>query len=461
VFFVSVGMLIDPETLRQHALPIAIITVATIVGKVITTAVGALISGQSLRYSVQAGMSLAQIGEFSFIIAGLGMSLKVTSEFLYPIAISVSAITTFTTPYLIKSADKAVSALENNVPQRWLKSLERFRVASNSVTRTSDWKVFVRRSALVMVTNGVIVTSLFLLVAKYVSPELEKQLGSRVAHPLSLLLAFIVSAPFIWAMTFGRIGGKARRTLWETRRFAAPLLMIEIARWVVTIAICGLLSTRIVSAGVALSAVALAVIVLIFVLSRRVGTVYHWLESRFVLNLNEKEEATKSTALPALAPWDAHLVELHISPESPLIGKKLSDLMIRERYGVSIALIKRGRKVIPAPGRDDQLYPGDILQVIGSDEQIPKFKADCETSDTGAASVETIDHALQYILVKEDDFFAKKTIRNCGLREATQGLVVGIEKQGKRTLNPDSSLVIEPGDGLWIVGNRELMMGFQ
>lgn len=456
VFFVSVGMLIDPEMLVQHALPILVITAATVLGKLITTTIGALISGQSLRHSVQAGMSLAQIGEFSFIIASLGVSLKVTSDFLYPIAVSVSAVTTFTTPYLIQSADKVVLVLESHLPQSWLRSLERFRIASTSVTRTDDWKNFLKMSVPIIAANCVIVVALFLLVSEFVNPWLETQLGSRIAPPLSLMVAFIVSAPFLWAMAFRRVGGKSARTLWNARRFAAPLFMFEMARWITAVTVCGLLSIRIVSAGTVLGTIALVVIFSLLFLSRHLKSVYQWLERRFIFNLNEKDEATKSTALPALAPWDSHLIEIQVSPESPLIGNKLSDLMIRERFGVTIALIKRGRIVIPAPGRDDMLYPDDKLQVIGSDEQITRFKKECDASDidrgTGA-----MDYVLKYILVSKDNLFANQSIRNCGLREATQGLVVGIEKQGKRILNPDSSTIIEPGDGLWIVGNRHLM----
>ncbi|HTH49481.1 MAG TPA: cation:proton antiporter, partial [Candidatus Limnocylindria bacterium] len=117
VFFVAIGMLIDPKMLLSYAWPIAAITVVVIVGKVLTCSFGTFIAGNDTRTSLRVGMGLAQIGEFSFIIASLGLSLKVTSDFLYPIAVTVSALTTLTTPYLIRSADGLVSWFDRSAPR--------------------------------------------------------------------------------------------------------------------------------------------------------------------------------------------------------------------------------------------------------------------------------------------------------------------------------------------------------
>lgn len=458
IFFVSVGMLINPYVLYEYAFPILLITLATIVGKFLTTSLGALLSGQSLRHSVQAGMSLAQIGEFSFIIASLGLNLKVTSEFLYPIAISVSAITTFTTPYLIKSADSIVKLLENQLPEKWLSSLEKFRLASNSVTQTNNWGHLVKASFLKIFTNGIMISFIFLIVAKNIDPWLETKIDNiEEAHLISLLIAFICSSPFLWALTFGRLGGESASILWSEKKYRAPLLVFEITRWMISIVLCAFLSSLIISASAVIMVVSLLVVIGTFVLSRYFKKVYQWLENRFVHNLNEKELALKTKELPPLAPWDHYLVELRVSSDSMLIGKKFSDLMIREKFGVSIALIQRGRQRIPAPGRDDVLYPADILQVIGKDEQINQFKKACENADLDLTNSGNIEYVLRPIVVDTNVNFVNKSIRECGIREATQGLVVGIEKNGKRTLNPDSATIIEVGNILWVVGNQKLL----
>jgi CPA2 family monovalent cation:H+ antiporter-2 len=458
IFFVSVGMLIDPSILTKHALPILVITLVTVFGKLITTTLGSLLAGQSLRHSVQAGMSLAQIGEFSFIIAGLGLSLKVTSDFLYPIAICVSAITTFTTPYLIRSSDTVVQLLEKNLPKRWLEALEKFRSASATVAQTSDWQIFIRKSIIKMTANAVVVIALFLMVSEFVLPWLGiRDWNSGPVQYISLLLAFILAAPFMWAIVGGRFGGEAANALWSSRRFTGPLFVFEMFRWIFSIVLLATLAIRIVPPGMAIVAVCLFVLVTVYLRPKYFEHIYMLIESRFVVNLREKETSQIQKLLPTLAPWDSHIAELKMSSNSALVGIKLSELTIRERFGVTIALISRGSRIIPAPGRNDVLYPGDILQVIGSDEQISHFKKECEAMSDEVTEMHGLIYGLQSIYIKKTSPYAYKSIRDCGLREDTHGLVVGIEKNGQRKLNPDSATIIEPSDVLWVVGDKSLM----
>lgn len=456
IFFVSVGMLIEPKVLIDYAFPIAVITCATIIGKFLTTTAGALVSGQSLRHSVQAGLSLAQIGEFSFIIAALGLSLKVTSDFLYPIAISVSAVTTFTTPYLIRSADRAVLLLEGVLPGSWLKGLERFRQASAGVSHMGEWRNFLRKSLLKMIANGAVVVAVYILVSRYIWPSLNMLTeDAALANVMGLVVAFFCSIPFIWGFAFGSAKPLFGGAL-DEQAYRSPLAVIAAARWLAALTLVAILTRQFVVSGLIAVSVSLSLVFLVFLLSSYIEEVYLSLERRFISNLNAREEGLKARGMPPLAPWDSHLAELRVSPESPMAGKTLSETTLRERFGVTVALIERGRKKIPAPGRKEVLYPGDTLQVIGNDEQIHHFKQEVEWV-AAADEMESFDYALRPILVKAEANFANKTIRDCGLREATRGLVVGIEKAGRRTLNPDSSTKIEPGDVLWIVGDRDLL----
>lgn len=453
IFFVSVGMLINPDILVSYAIPILVITFATIIGKFWTTTFGALLAGQSLRHSVQAGMSLAQIGEFSFIIASLGLNLNVTSDFLYPIAISVSAITTFTTPYLIRSADHVINLIETKLPLPWVKALETFRTTTTGAE--SDWPILVRKAVLKIFANSVVMTSIFLLVVFYLNPWLEDQIGqNEFAHALSLVVAFTLSAPFLLAILGRKISSTISLSLGTDGRFVRPLMVFDVLRWAFALTLTAMLASQIVSLGVVILFLCLVLATSIYVYSRYFEKVYTWFESRFVQNLNAKEIEQRHGKLPPLAPWDAHLAELQVAPDSDLVGKKLSENMIRERFGVTVALIERGSRVIPAPGRDEIIFPGDFLQVIGTDEQINQFRIHCDTGTFGLSKSD-IDFVLQPVFVHEGAFYANKSIRECGLREETKGLVVGIEKQGNRTLNPDSSIVIEPGDLLWVVGDAD------
>jgi CPA2 family monovalent cation:H+ antiporter-2 len=461
VFFVSVGMLIDPALLVAYWGPIVAITLALILGKIFAIVFGSLLSGQSLRHSIQTGMSLAQIGEFSFIIAALGLSLKVTSDFLYPIAISVSAITTFTTPYLIRSSDVVVASIEKHLPTRWLRALEIFRRDSTSLTHTSSWRVLVKNSLVIIGANTVVVVAIFLLVDSFVYPWIASQISSPLwTQGSALVLAVLCSAPFLWGIALGRVG-QAEGELWVGGKHRAPLLVFEATRWLFSIALVSVLSLRFVRSNAVLIAVGVVIITLAIVLSRSMGKVYELLRSHFVQNLQEKEIAKSASFVLPIAPWDSHLVGLQVNSSSPLAGKCLSDAKIRERYGVTIALIERGNRVITSPGRNEVLFPGDKLQVIGTDEQITRFKLECQPAETVDVDLSRLDYSLQAIMIDGHMPFANKTIRECGLREATQGLVVGIEKNGRRFLNPDSATVIEPGDVLWVAGNRKLLVSLR
>lgn len=447
VFFVSVGMLFDPHTLRDYWWVVLLLTFVTIVGKAVFSAIGALLSGQSLKYSVQAGMSLAQIGEFSFIIASLGLTLKVTSDFLYPVAIGISIVTTFATPYMIKSADKVHHLLESKLPKRFLLWLHRFSSDPHRVSGMPEWKSLFRSYLGKMGSNGIVVVGIFLLVEKYFSDDSNPYLG--------LTICLALSSVFLWAMAFSKMDEDKIAKLWPHARYKNSILFIELFRRCLAGLLVAFLSMAFVSPVEAvLVAVALGLVVS-FVLSKKLGPLYSWLEGRFVSNLSENEAPKKS--LNSLAPWDAHLVELEVPADSTLVGKTLAEATVREKYGITVALMTRGSKMVPAPNRNQMIFPGDRLGVIGNDEQISQFKTDIERVGAHVKEPEHINYSLGSYFVEETSPFVEKTIRDCGIREKADGLVVGIERAGERILNPDSGMTIKPHDLLWIVGNNEKM----
>jgi CPA2 family monovalent cation:H+ antiporter-2 len=403
VFFVSVGMMIDPHVLVEHFWVILLISFVIIVTKVFGTVMGALLAGQNLKNSVQSGMSLAQIGEFSFIIATLGISLKVTSDFLYPIAVAVSALTTFTTPYLIKNSERFYLYLEAHLPARFLNGLQNYQ---NRVNRQSEHRIFKtlwETYGIKLVLNLVVVIAVFIVVRRYFHPFLENYFADGVALRItSGLIALVLSSPFLVGMFSG---GKAQKR---------P--------------------------------------------THKLGTLYRRIEHRFLSNLeDQKQNTAPEKTLPELAPWDAALIQFKLAPESNFVGKTLSDCMIREQFGVTIALIERGNKKIVTPGRGDLLLPFDILYLIGTDEQLAKIQPVLQPPiDENHAELEKFDHiGLESIRLGADSEYLGKTIRNCGLREVISGLIVGIERNGKRMLNPDSSEELKAQDLLWVVGDRK------
>jgi CPA2 family monovalent cation:H+ antiporter-2 len=456
IFFVSVGMLIDPRILIDYAVPVLIITLATILGKFLSSGLGALISGQPLKTAVQTGMSLAQIGEFSFIIATLGVSLKVTSDYLYPIAVAVSAITTFTTPYLIKASEPFYLFLERTLPKKWVAALQRYSSSTAGITTLSDWKILLRAYITNTVIHSVILVALVFLGSRYLQPFITEHIinGDR-GIIMSLILTLILMAPFIWALSIKRMQRTAYSHLWLNKKYTrGPLIALEVLRIGLGTFFVAFLIFQFYDTFVA-TLIAIAIIIAgIFVFSRKLQSFYDRLENRFLGNLNARQA---QHAQPEILPWDTHLTELIVSPDSVLVGQTLVDLAVREKYGINIALIERGKRMIPTPSRDERLYPHDKVLIIGSDDQLatvkPLFEGQGDPHEEH--DFPKNEMTLQKVVINSQSPIYQQTIRDSGIREKSQGLVVGIERKGIRILNPDSNLVFENEDIVWIVGNHK------
>jgi CPA2 family monovalent cation:H+ antiporter-2 len=455
IFFVSVGMLIDPKVLVDYAVPILIITVATVAGKFLSSGIGALISGQPLKTAVQTGLSLAQIGEFSFIIATLGLTLKVTSDFLYPIAVAVSAITTFTTPYLIQQSEPFYRFLDRILPTKLTAGIARYSTSTAGITTLSDWRVLLRGYTFNTIIHGVILLALVLLGSRYIQPFVTSHLiNGNNGIVLSLVLTFSLMAPFLWALSIRRIQKTAYSHLWLNKKYTrGPLVALEVLRICLGSFFVAFLIYQFYDTFMAIVIALLIIVAALFVFSRKLQDFYDRLEHRFLGNLNARQ---LRDAQPEILPWDSHLTDVTVAPESSVVGKTLVDLAVREKYGINIALIERGRIMIPTPGREERLYPNDKLLIIGTDEQLAAAKEVFEAQDLNEASIfPKKDMTLQKVVINSNSPVYHQTIRDSGIREKTQGLVVGIERDGQRILNPDSNLIFENGDIVWIVGNNK------
>lgn len=451
VFFVSVGMMIDPKVLIEYALPIGLISLAIIAGKIIFTVLGAIVAGQPLKTSVQAGMSLAQIGEFSFIIAALGLTLKVTSEFLYPVSVAAAAVTTFTTPYLIKVSEPFYKFLIKVLPKKWLHAIERYSSSTDEITTLSDWRILLRAYAFNTVIHSVIIISLIFLAGRVIQPFSESTFTNSLhAKVVGTILAFIVISPFLWALSIRRIKRTAYSHLWLNKKFSrGPLIAIEFLRIALGIFFVGLLIYKFFDTWAAISIALPLIVIGMFIFSRKLQAFYDTLEKRFLLNLHAR-------ATPNILPWDTHLTEIVVSPESDVVGKTLVELSLRERYGVNVALIERGRSSIPTPGREERLYPYDRLLLIGTDDELAHMKQllEVETSETITQSIFPANEMrLQKIVVTQLSNIFGLSIRNAGIREHAGALIVGIERGTNKILNPSSEFVFENGDVVWLVGN--------
>jgi CPA2 family monovalent cation:H+ antiporter-2 len=474
VFFVSVGMMIDPQAIVQYRWPVLWITLLTLFGKLFSTTLGALLSGQPLKQSVQVGMSMAQIGEFAFIVATLGLSLGVISDFLFPIAVGASAITTFTTPYMIKFSEPVYDFVVKILPKKWVANLNNYSTSTQHIQAESNWKVVLKSYANITMTNGILLLAIALLAINFLIPFLNTHIeNSFIKSLVGIIVTLGISSPFLWAVMAKRPDNTAYKELWLVNKYnRGPLLVLEVARNIIGVLLIGFWVNTFFSARVALLVAVPIIIIVLFLFSKRIQSFYQRIEGRFLSNLNARErladeekvrnETLKKQFNPQsdLSPWDAHMIGLEVNPHAEYIGKTLAELAWREKYGINIAYIKRGDNLIYAPNRFNRLLPFDGVGIIATDDQMLNFKPVFEE----ASSIEinekgTEDIILQKVVVDQNNRLKGRTIRGSGIRERTNGLVVGIERDKERILNPDSDTIFEWGDIIWIVGEREKIKG--
>ena len=466
VFFVSVGMMIDYEAMITYAWPIFIVTILTIVGKLFSSALGALISGQPLKQSIQVGMSMAQIGEFAFIVATLGLSLGVISDFLFPVAVGVSAITTFTTPYLIKLSEPFYSWLVRVVPPKYIEKINRYSSNTQNIQAENSWKTILTNYVRIIVINGIIIMAIYLLFANFIIPAINDNLESNsLKNIIGNALPVLFILPFLWALMVKRPNSVAYRELWTKTKYSrGPLLIIEIIRFSIGIGILGFFLDRFASTTISFFITIPVAIVLMVIFSNRLNKFYSRIESRFITNLNDRAEmgdaqavttlAGTSNIKESLAAWDVHIIELEVKPLAEYIGKSLVDLQWREKYGINIGYIRRGGKLIHTPDRYQVLMPYDKVGIIATDDQFQIFKEVFDSQEV--IEEENIDHIkLGKILINHHSPKKGLTIQESGIRDKTDGLVIAIRRGDERILNPESSEILQLDDIVWVVGNRK------
>jgi CPA2 family monovalent cation:H+ antiporter-2 len=351
VFFISVGMLINPGLLLDYAVPTAILVLVVIIGKTTFVTLGAVISGQPLKKSLQSGMSLSQIGEFSFIIANLGLSLKVTSGFLYPIAVGVSVITTFATPYMMKASEPLYEWLDKRLPEKWRLYLNRYSTSTETIAQTTHWKEILQSYAQTVILNSVVVIGIILAASRQLADQLHTRVPETfITNSVLFGITFLLISPFLWALIFKRSNRKAYSFIWLSRKYSrGPLLLLELSRVLVAILLTGFLLNSFFDTPTALS-VAGGIMVLGFaIFYQRLQQFYSRIEDRFLQNLNARQLEGSGKSKRILLPWDAHFAFLEVSADSSLIGKTLQELKIRENFGINVVLIERGSKTIHLP----------------------------------------------------------------------------------------------------------------
>jgi len=457
VFFVSVGMLLKPDVLITYWFEILVLSFVIIFGKLTSATIGALVAGRPLRESVHVGVSLTQIGEFSFIIATLGLTLKVTSDFLYPIAVAVSILTSFSTPYLLKLAGPICDNIERVLPKTAVQMLAKYQLAANQEQTESHLGILIWKSFGARLLFGSILTiAVGLAFDHFVLPFANGMIGSSIWLSAGLtIFGLILAAPFLWAVVFG--GSTDSLKEHELARLTRLKPGFLLARALLAFLLVTFLMNIFDPGSSILGALAALVTVGFLLTAKFAAPIYKRIETRFVQNLENSDHTHTPSHRPLIAPWDATLSEIVISPDSHIVGQTLMHSGLKDKYGIMVSLIERGSKRVLAPTRDFVLMPFDRLFVIGQDAQISFARKAIEERDEAPIDLSVAAFGLVPLLIQPTSEtlsrYIGSTLRDCGLREDVEGIVVGIERDGTRTLNPDSSWIIAEGDLIWLVAD--------
>ena len=464
IFFVSVGMMVDPAMIVEYAVPILVITLAVILGQSVFGTFGVVLSGKPLKTAMQCGFSLTQIGEFAFIIASLGVSLRVTSDFLYPIVVAVSVITTFLTPYMIRLAEPASTFVDAHLPESWRKFLMRYASGSQTVINHDNlWKKLIGAMLRITLVYSIVSISVVALSFRFVVPFFQANLPSFWASLLGAVFTILCIAPFLRAIMIKKNHSIEFMTLWHDSRVnrlplaSTIIIRVMIAVFFVIFVISGLFQ---VSTG--LMAGVAVLVVMLMVWSRQLKKQSILIERRFFQNLRSRDVRAeylgekKPEYAGRLLSHDLHLADVDIPGESAWAGKTLMELNLGKRFGVHVASILRGKRRINIPGGSVRLFPMDKLQVIGTDEQLNLFnEALLKGAEVDWDVYEKSEMTLKQLIIDRESVFLGKTLRESGIRDKYHCMIAGVESEDGTLMVPDASVPFKEGDVIWVVGEKD------
>ena len=467
IFFVSVGMLVDPNILVDYALPIIVLVLTILIGQAVFGSFSFMLGGESLKSAMRCGFSMAQIGEFSFIIASLGLSLGVISDFLYPVVVAVSVITTFLTPYMIRLATPAYGVIENKLPSRLINTLNQLSMSHPNSQKKSLWKRLLKQMTMITLVYSILSAAAIALMFTFVLPFTRQLLPGWELHwyanAITGVLTVLLISPFLRAMVMKKNHSEEWKALWfESNRNRLPLLFTILVRGTIAVGfifyICHYLSRFNNAVIITLGVVA----VVLMVVSRTVKQRSILLERLFVNNLRSRDIEARVLGKKRplyegrLLDRDIHIADFEVPTNSLWMGSSLKALNLGKRYGVHVSSILRGGFRMNIPDGDYVIYPCDRLQVIGSDEQLAKFGHALETDVIKEdLTLENREMKLRQVIISKSSPFVGKTLEESGIRSIYGCMVVGLE-EGKENLSPvNPKRRFEEGDIIWLVGEEE------
>lgn len=468
IFFVSVGMMIDPQLLWEYKLPIALLTLIVLVGQVSFGTFGVLLSGQPLKIAVQSGFSLAQIGEFAFILASLGQSLKVTDSFLYPIVVAVSVITTFFTPYMIRFAEPAYERINCLFPTRWRNFLERYALGSTTIHQRSDWHYLLKSLLRIVAIYTSVAVVLIFVWLQYVAPLIMSRLPGWQGSIVSLVLILALISPILRAIIMKKNHSPEFQKLWRDNLFnRAPLVSLIVLRMLLCATLVMIPVARLLNVAVGYMWLLACVVIVSIMLSKKLKKQSILMERRFFTNLTarEVEQEKQATINPNFANHllerDLHLADFEVKQNSPSAGKTLKELNFRKLCNINVVTIIRGDIRINIPGGNERLFPFDKIVVVGSDDDLEHFRTYVDERYQSYLQ-RRVTHQqevnIEQFQIQKGSQLIGRTIQDSGIRDQAACLVIGIERGTTSLKNPAPTVSFEEGDLVWIVGEHEKVL---
>ena len=465
IFFVSVGMMVDPGVIAEYIWPVIIITLTVLIGQSTFGTFGVILAGQPLKTAMQSGFCLTQVGEFAFIIAGLGTTMKVTSDFLYPIVVAVAVITTFLTPYMIRAAEPAYPFVEKHMPRKWKRFMKHYASGTRVVNQESNWKRLLTALLRIVVIYSVVIVAIIILSFHSLVPLIQMHLPGFWGSLLCAVIILLLLSPFLRAIVAKKNHSAEFRALWEDGYFSrAYLVSLVLFRFVLAIGYVMVVIMTLFKASTALLVGIAGVVVAGMFYSRYLKKQSIQIERHFLRNFRLREVYGRHSGLRVpprfaghLLSRDLHLTDFIIPGESLWAGCTLEELALGTRYGIMVVAIFRGQNCMNIPGGKERLYPQDRIQVIGSDEQLKQFGEKLQDmilppSDSDLTQSEV---CLKQFELTPASPFCGKSIRESGIREIYKCVVVGLERGEASLRNPEANTVFQAGDLVWVVGEEK------
>ena len=463
IFFVSVGMMIQPDLLIEYLVPICILTILVIIGQIFFGSLGVLLSGQPLKIALQSGFSLTQIGEFAFIIASLGVSLKVTDDYLYPVIVAVSVVTTFLTPYMIRMATPVYQLIDNYLPSSIKLMLNRYSSGSNTVKHKSTWNKLLKSMLLDVILYTVLTIFSIIIFFTYVNPIIRENILGFKGALLSLSIILAIILPFLWAIIMKKNHSPEFLKLWNDSKFnRGPLVSLIAIKLLLCASILMPVIVHIFNVASGVGFIITLLILLMIILSKKLKKRSLSIEKRFIDNFNGKTTDSNigspltDNIFKSLPFNDLHLMDFVVGQESSIVGRSLKEINFRQKYGINIVSIIRGERQINIPRGEERLYPFDKIIIVGTDEELDLFqeiiqKQDKEYRDQLAQSFNN-NIKIEQFNIEPDSPLIGRSIQQSDIRDKNACLILGIERDGKSMMNPPSQTVFKENDNVWVAG---------